>query len=125
MVILVAVKKDIINEYVAVVKEAGLNPIIVDVAAFALENMYEINYEIEPNRNVALVNIGASTINITILKDGVSVFTRDSSLGSNLYRSHSKVSITYENAERLKGKAIEACLQVIFWLCRHLSLTMK
>ena len=57
----------------------------MDVAAFALENMYEINYEIEPNRNVALVNIGASTININILKGGVSVFTRDSSLGSNLY----------------------------------------
>ena len=109
-VILVAVKKDIINEYVAVVKEAGLNPIIVDVAAFALENMYEINYEIEPNRNVALVNIGASTININILKGGVSVFTRDSSLGSNLYTEaiQKEFSITYENAERLKrGEAIE------------------
>ncbi|MCG2813212.1 MAG: pilus assembly protein PilM, partial [Thermodesulfovibrionales bacterium] len=103
-VILVGVKKDIINEYVAVVKEAGLNPIIVDVAAFALENMYEINYEIEPNRNVALVNIGASTININILKGGASVFTRDSSLGSNLYTEaiQKEFSITYENAERLK-----------------------
>ena len=84
-VILVAVKKDIINEYVTVVKEAGLNPLVVDVDAFALENMYEVNYEIEPNRNVALVNIGASTINMNILKGGVSVFTRDSSLGSNLH----------------------------------------
>ena len=56
-VILVAVKKDIINEYVTVVKEAGLNPLVVDVDAFALENMYEVNYEIEPKRNVASVNI--------------------------------------------------------------------
>jgi len=109
-VILAAVKKEVINEYVAVVKEAGLNPVIVDVAAFALENMYEINYEIEPNRNVALVNIGASTININILKGGGSVFTRDSSLGSNLYTEaiQKEFSITYENAERLKrGEAIE------------------
>src|SRR3989304_2435416 len=62
-VILVAVKKDTINEYVNAVRESGLNPIIVDVNHFALENMYEINYEIESNKNVAIVNVGASTIN--------------------------------------------------------------
>jgi len=44
-VILVAVKKDIINEYLSVVKEAGFNCQIVDVNSFALENIYEINYE--------------------------------------------------------------------------------
>ncbi|MFA4829980.1 MAG: type IV pilus assembly protein PilM, partial [Thermodesulfovibrionales bacterium] len=109
-VILVAVKKDIINEYVTVVKEAGLNPLVVDVDAFALENMYEVNYEIEPNRNVALVNIGASTINMNILKGGVSVFTRDSSLGSNLHTEalQKAFEVTYENAERLKrGEPVE------------------
>ncbi len=109
-VILVAVKKDIINEYVAVVREAGLNPTIVDVDAFALENMYEVNYEIEPNKNVALVNIGASTINMNILKGGISVFTRDSSLGSNLHTEsiQKAFSVTYENAERLKrGETVE------------------
>ncbi|MBI4684227.1 MAG: type IV pilus assembly protein PilM [Nitrospirae bacterium] len=109
-VILVAVKKDIINEYVAVVKEAGLNPAIVDVDAFALENTYEVNYEIEPNRNVALVNIGASTINMNILRGGISVFTRDSSLGSNLHTDalQKAFGVTYENAERLKrGESVE------------------
>lgn len=109
-ILLVAVKKDIINEYVTVVKEAGLNPIIVDVDAFALENMYEVNYEIEPNRNVALVNIGASTINMNILKGGMSVFTRDSSVGSNLHTEalQKAFGVTYENAERLKkGEHIE------------------
>jgi len=109
-VILVAVKRDIINDYVSAVKEAGLNPIIVDVNPFALENMYEINYEIEPNRNVAIVNIGASTININILKGGVSVFTRDSAVGSNLHTEalQREFNLTYENAERLKrGEPIE------------------
>src|SRR5512147_2351110 len=46
-VILVAVKKDIINEYIAVVREAGFNCQVVDVNSFALENIYEVNYEIE------------------------------------------------------------------------------
>jgi len=109
-VMLVAVKKDIINEYTAVVKEAGLNPVVVDVNAFALGNMYEINYEIEPDKNVALVNIGASTINLNVLKGGMSVFTRDSSIGSSTQTEvlQKEFNISYENAERLKkGEAVE------------------
>ena len=109
-VILVAVKKDIINEYISVVKEAGLNPIIVDIDSFALENMYGTNYEVETDRNVALLNIGASTINMSILKGGISVFTRDSSLGSNLHTEalQREFNLSYENAEKLKrGEAVE------------------
>jgi len=110
-VILVAVKKDIINEYVSVAREAGLNPIIVDVNPFALSNVYEINYEIEPEKIIAIVNIGASTINMNILKGGVSVFTRDSALGSNLHTEalQKEFNLTHENAERLKkGEPIES-----------------
>lgn len=109
-VILVAVKKDVINEYLSVVKEAGLNPLIVDVNSFALENIYEINYEIEPDRNIVIVNIGASTINMNILKGGISVFTRDSAVGSNLHTEalQREFNLTYETAERLKkGELIE------------------
>lgn len=109
-VMLVAVKKDIINEYISVVKESGFNPIIVDVNSFALENIYEVNYEIEPGKNVALVNIGASTINMNILKGGISVFTRDSAVGSNLHTEvlQREFNLTYEVAERLKkGEPVE------------------
>ncbi len=109
-VILVAVKKEIINEYTSVVKEAGLTPIIVDIDSFALENMYGINYEIEAEKNVALLNIGASTINVSILKGGISVFTRDSSLGSNIHAEalQREFNIPYETAERLKrGESVE------------------
>ncbi|MEW6052485.1 MAG: type IV pilus assembly protein PilM [Nitrospirota bacterium] len=109
-VILVAVKKDIINEYITVVKEAGFNCQIVDVNSFALENIYEINYEIEPHKNIALVNIGASTINMNILKGGISVFTRDSAVGSNLHTEvlQREFNLTYDVAERLKkGEAVE------------------
>lgn len=103
-VLIVAVKRDKINEYVSVVKEAGLNPVIVDVDAFALENMYELNYEVKENENVALVNIGASMININILKGGGSVFTRDSSVGGNLLTEalQKEYTISYANAEKLK-----------------------
>lgn len=109
-VILVAVKKDIINEYISVVKEAGFNPLIVDVNSFALENIYEINYEIKADQNVAIVNIGASTINMNVLQGGISVFTRDSAVGSNLHTEalQREFNLTYDAAENLKkGEPIE------------------
>ncbi len=113
-VMIVAVKKDKINEYTSVVRESGLNPVIVDVDAFALENLYEINYEIKEDENIALVNIGASTINMNILKGGISVFTRDSSVGSNLHTEALQKGfvISFDDAERLKhGEAVEGVSQ--------------
>lgn len=113
-VLIVAVKKEKINEYVSVVREAGLNPVIVDVDAFALENIYEITYEIKENENIALINIGASTINMNILKGGTSIFTRDSSIGGNLLTEalQREFTVSYENAERLKqGEAVEGVPQ--------------
>lgn len=103
-VLIVAAKRDKINEYVSVVAEAGLMPVVVDVDAFALENMYELNYEVNEEDNVALVNIGASMININIVKGGVSVFTRDSSIGGNLHTEalQKEFTISYEDAEKLK-----------------------
>src|SRR4030043_1136352 len=56
-VILVAAKKDIINDYVSVIMEAGLNPVVMDIEAFALENMLGINYEIEKDEVVAIANV--------------------------------------------------------------------
>jgi type IV pilus assembly protein PilM len=109
-VMIVAVKKEKINEYTSAVREAGLNPVIVDVDAFALENLYEINYEIKEDEIIALVNIGASTINMNILKGGVSVFTRDSSVGGNLHTEALQKGfvISFDDAERLKhGEAVE------------------
>ena len=103
-VVLVAVKKDKINDYVSLVTEAGLNPVIMDVDAFALENMFEVNYEIEQGRVDALVNIGAAVTNINVLKDGLSVFTRDSSIGGNRYTEalQKEFNIGFEAAEQLK-----------------------
>jgi type IV pilus assembly protein PilM len=66
--------------------------------------MYELNYEMKMDENVALVNIGASMININILKGGISVFTRDSAVGSNLHTEalQKEFTISYANAEKLK-----------------------
>ena len=103
-VILVAAKKDIITDYTQAINEAGLNPIIMDIDCFAIENMFELNYEIEPNQTVVLANVGASIININILKGGVSVFTRDITMGGNQFTEEiqKQLNVSYEEAEALK-----------------------
>jgi len=79
-VLLVAAKKEMVNDYVNLVQLAGLTPCIIDVDAFALQNIYEINYRPE-GENVALIDIGANKTTLNILKGNYSVFMRDVSLG--------------------------------------------
>jgi type IV pilus assembly protein PilM len=102
-VLLVAVKKDKINDYMNLVKEAGLEPVVMDVDAFALGNMYELNYEAEAGIT-ALLNIGASVMNINIVKDGVSTFTRDVTVGGNRYTEalQKDFGLSSEDAEKVK-----------------------
>ncbi len=103
-VLLVAVKKDKLMEYTQLVQEAGLNPVIGDVDVFALENMYTENYDVKGGETVALVNIGASMMNVNILKGGVFSFTRDISTGGKQYNEaiQREMDLTFEQAERAK-----------------------
>ena len=103
-VLLVAVKKDMVNDYVAVINESGLTPVIMDVDAFAVQNMYEVNYEMQRGKVIALVNIGAGVININIVRNGNSVFTRDMSIGGNHYTEEiqKRFGVSFDEAEQVK-----------------------
>ena len=105
-VLLVAAKLDILEARTAVVKEAGLNPVVMDVDVFAIENMYGVNYAVSPEEITALVNVGASYVNINVLADGASAFTRDVLIGGNRYIEALKqeLSLSDEDAEAtMKG----------------------
>jgi type IV pilus assembly protein PilM len=104
-VLLVAAKKDIVASYTETVRAAGLLPVIIDVDYFALENMFETNYEPAANRAIALVNIGARYSSINILKNGRSTFTGDVPVGGRdineaLIRD---LNVSVEDAETLKA----------------------
>ncbi len=107
-VLLVAVKKDKLMEYTNLVMEAGLNPVVGDVDAFALQNMFTENYEVRKGETVALVNIGASVMNINILKDGVFSFTRDISTGGKQYNEaiQREMDLSFEQSERVKRSEV-------------------
>ena len=103
-VILVAAKKDKINELTELVKGAGLFPMVMDVDAFAIENMHAINYPVSQDDTTALVNVGASVMNINIISKGTSLFTRDIPIGGNRYTEsiQRELGLSYEDAEALK-----------------------
>ena len=69
-VLLVAAKRDLIEDYINVVREAGMNPMIIDIDSFALQNVYELNYPLEIGDLVALCDIGASIMNLNIVRGG-------------------------------------------------------
>jgi type IV pilus assembly protein PilM len=109
-IILVAAKKDKINELTELVKGAGLFPIVMDVDAFAIENMHAINYPVSQEDTTALVNIGASVMNINIVRNGTSLFTRDIPIGGNRYTEaiQREMGMSYEEAEETKKNAHSA-----------------
>jgi type IV pilus assembly protein PilM len=103
-VLLVAAKKEKIADYTGVIAQAGRSAVVVDVDAFALQNAYEVNYGIEPNTIVALLNAGASATNINILNGDQSVFTRDISIGGNAYTEalQKELNLPFDLADQLK-----------------------
>jgi type IV pilus assembly protein PilM len=107
-VILVAAKKEIIDEYLTMLKDLGLQPVVVDVDGFALENIYESNYPL--NENVAIIDIGATKMNINIITNGISVIAKDLIIGSRQLTEQiaSTFDISMEEAESLKIGQVSA-----------------
>ncbi|WNG34526.1 type IV pilus assembly protein PilM [Archangium minus] len=103
-VLLVAAKKDMINDYTTVVSESGLQPVVVDVDAFAVQNMFASNYDVPDKETVVLINAGASVVNINIISNGITVFTRDVTIGGNQFTEEiqKQLNVSYEEAEALK-----------------------
>ena len=108
-ILLVASKRDVVNDYISVAKEAGLDVKVVDVASFALQNMVETVYgEPRPGTCTGIINIGASVTSMTMLTDGITTFTRDMTIGGNQITEEiqKKLGISREEAEGFKTGSV-------------------
>jgi type IV pilus assembly protein PilM len=103
-VLLVAAKRELVEGRVSLLREAGLEPAIIDVDAFAIHNAFELNYPEAMQGVVGLVNIGHEVTNVNILDDGVPVLTRDLSVGTRRFR---------EDLQREKGLSAEDSEKVV------------
>ena len=102
--LLVAAKKEVVADYIQVVKDAHLSPQVVDVAAFASQNGFEVNYTLDPRETIVLINIGAAISNINIVRSSVSLFTRDVTIGGNAFTEEiqKQMGIASDEAEAYK-----------------------
>ena len=103
-VILVAAKKELVDNRIALLADAGLTASIIDVDAFALHNAFERNYPEAMEGIVALVNVGHEITNVNILEDGVPILTRDIPFGSRRVR---------EDLQRERGLTAEQAEDVV------------
>jgi len=103
-VLMAACKSDKIANVKQAIQLAGKQPVVIDVDAFALQNCYEVNYQPKAGEIVALLNIGAATMNINILSGTRSVFARDASVGGSQYTSllQKELGLSFEQAESVK-----------------------
>jgi type IV pilus assembly protein PilM len=101
-VMLVAAKREVVDGYLSMLQSAGLRVVLVDIGAFALENIYDENYSLD--ENVALVDIGATKMSINIVSQGISVLARDVVIGSRQLTDQieNRFGITADEAEGLK-----------------------
>src|SRR3989441_3166077 len=131
-VILVAVKKSKVNEYMAVVDQAGFNPLIVDVDGFALGNQWELNFPTEVREAVALIDIGAAIMKTNVVRGGATIFARDIPFGGNNYTQaiSQRLNISFQQAEDAKlGKDVgvkwETLVPPLEAISRGLSLEVQ
>ncbi|HEY0138780.1 MAG TPA: type IV pilus assembly protein PilM [Nannocystis sp.] len=111
-VLLVAAKKDLVQQYLRVVGEAGLRPVVVDATAFALQNCVEAGQGFTSGETFAVVNVGAAASTISILAEGMPAYGRDISSGGNLYTEALRgLGLSAEDAERRKRDAEDPEIQ--------------
>ncbi len=130
--IVVAVKKSKVNDYVAVVEQAGLTAAVVDVDGFALGNQFEHNHPEDSTDAVALIDVGASVMKTNVVRGGTSIFTRDVPFGGNLYTQAiaDRLHTSFEEAERAKvgtstNIASDAIVPALEAVSRDLSLELR
>lgn len=84
-VLIAASKKERVEDRVAVADAAGLKAVVVDVESLAALSAFELVERQLPdggkNQVVALIDAGASVMNLTVLRNGQQVYTREQAFG--------------------------------------------
>jgi type IV pilus assembly protein PilM len=131
-VLLVAVKRPKVLEYIAAVEAAGLEVAVVDLDAFAMQNQFELSAPAPGGDAVALVDIGATVMKTNVVRDGVPIFVRDVPFGGNHYTEAiaERLAVPFDEAEAAKrgedvGLSWEDLIPALESVSRELSLEVQ
>lgn len=102
-ILLVAAKKEMVNTHAELIRDAGLEPVIIDVDSFAVQNAYEFTRGASYDKVTGLINIGSDVTNINIVQNNIPLFTRDLSVGSNVFIEalQRDLGVSFEDAEMM------------------------
>ena len=102
--LLVAAKRDQINDYAQLARDARLKPVVCDIDAFTVQNLFEFSRGLPPDNTIALINVGASLASLNIIAGGVSAFTREIANGGNVITDEiqKQLGVPFEQAEAYK-----------------------
>jgi type IV pilus assembly protein PilM len=108
--LLVAAKRDEINDYTQIAKSAKLKPLVVDIDAFTVQNLFELSRGIPPEQTFAIINVGASLSSINIISRGASAFTRDIANGGNYITEQiqRQLNVSFDQAEEFKCASVSS-----------------
>ncbi|MCA9580883.1 MAG: type IV pilus assembly protein PilM [Myxococcales bacterium] len=104
-VLLVAAKREEITDLTNLAVEARLRPMVVDLDAFTVQNVFEAGYsEVMSGQTVVLIHVGASLTTVNVLASGIPAFTRDIPAGGNRITEEIQraLGISQEEAEAYK-----------------------
>jgi type IV pilus assembly protein PilM len=106
--LLVAAKRDEISDYTQIARSAKLKPLVVDIDAFTVQNVFEMNRGIPPDQTFAIINVGASLASINIVSRGASAFTRDIANGGNYITEQiqRQLNVSFDQAEEFKCASV-------------------
>ena len=113
--LLVAAKRDEINDYTQIARTAKLKPLVVDIDAFTVQNLFELSRGIPPDQTFAIINVGASLASINILSRGASAFTRDIANGGNYITEQiqRQLNVSFDQAEEFKCASVNAGAEAV------------
>ncbi|HEX4477345.1 MAG TPA: type IV pilus assembly protein PilM [Polyangiaceae bacterium] len=102
--LLVAAKRDQINDFAQLARDAKLKPVVCDIDAFTVQNLFEMSRGLPPDQTVALINVGASMASLNIISNGVSAFTREIANGGNIITEEiqKQLGVPFDQAEAYK-----------------------
>jgi type IV pilus assembly protein PilM len=109
-VILAAMKRELVDDHLALVEGVGLRCEAIDISSLALYNALRFKSPPKEAEVVALIDIGATTTDISIHQDGILEFTRSAPVAGNDLTEivQTKLGVSFSEAEKLKREEGDA-----------------
>src|SRR5262249_6911137 len=113
--LLVAAKRDEINDYTQIARSAKLRPLVIDIDAFTVQNLFEMSRGMPQGETFAIINVGASLASINIVNRGVSAFTRDIANGGNYITEQiqRQLHLPFDQAEQFKCQSVYGAMEAV------------